>query len=57
MSEGRDPYCYPETAVLRNHYGIQDAATLAAVEADLTAVSIQPVRQERVVGGCGQSWR
>jgi cell filamentation protein len=32
-----DPYCYPGTAILRNRFDLRDAATLEALETELTS--------------------
>jgi len=45
-----DPYVYPGTDVLRNHFGIRDAAELAERDAGLTAVRMAELEQRFVPG-------
>lgn len=39
-----DPYCYSGSAVLKNKLGIKDQATLEAAEREITAVSINYIK-------------
>jgi fido (protein-threonine AMPylation protein) len=50
-----DPYVYPGTSVLRNHFGIRDAAELAQRESGLTAIRIAEL--ERRFEGNGRTQR
>jgi cell filamentation protein len=45
-----DPYVYPGTSVLRNHFGIRDAAELAERDAGLTAVRMAELERRFVPG-------
>jgi cell filamentation protein len=45
-----DPYVYPGTDVLRNHFGICDAAELAQRESGLTAVRIAQLERRFIPG-------
>jgi cell filamentation protein len=45
-----DPYVYPGTSVLRNHFGIRDAAELAEREAGLTAVRMAELERRFIPG-------
>ena len=40
---GQDPYCYPETHILRNRLGIQDDALLAQAERDLSEIAASQI--------------
>jgi len=45
-----DPYSYPGTDVLRNHFGIRDATELAQRESGLTAVRIAELERRFISG-------
>jgi cell filamentation protein len=45
-----DPYVYPGTNVLRNHFGIRDATELAEREAGLTAVRVTELERRFIPG-------
>jgi cell filamentation protein len=45
-----DPYVYPGTSVLRNHFGIRDAAELAQLEAAISAGRIAQLEREPIPG-------
>jgi fido (protein-threonine AMPylation protein) len=45
-----DPYVYPGTSVLRNHFGIRDAAELAEREAAHTAIRIAELERRFIPG-------
>jgi cell filamentation protein len=45
-----DPYVYPGTDVLRNHFGIRDATELAQRESGLTAVRIAELERRFISG-------
>jgi len=45
-----DPYVYPGTSVLRNHFGIRDAAELAQLEAAISAGRIAQLERESIPG-------
>ncbi|HEY5044665.1 MAG TPA: Fic family protein [Solirubrobacteraceae bacterium] len=45
-----DPYVYPGTSVLRNHFGIRDAAELAGLEAAISAGRIAQLEREFIPG-------
>jgi len=45
-----DPYAYPGTTVLRNHFGIRDAAELAEREAAHTAIRIAELERRFIPG-------
>jgi cell filamentation protein len=45
-----DPYVYPGTDVLRNHFGIRDAAELAQREGGLTAIRIAELERRFILG-------
>lgn len=49
MADG-DPYVYPGTNVLRNHFGIRDAAELTQRESGLTAVRIAELERRFIPG-------
>jgi cell filamentation protein len=40
---GQDPYCYPETHILRNRLGIQNDALLAQAERDLSEIAASQI--------------
>jgi cell filamentation protein len=45
-----DPYVYPGTNVLRNHFGIRDVTELAEREAGLTAVRVTELERRFIPG-------
>jgi cell filamentation protein len=45
-----DPYVYPGTNVLRNHFGIRDAAELAELEAAISAGRIAQLARRFIPG-------
>jgi cell filamentation protein len=45
-----DPYVYPGTDVLRNHFGIRDAAELAELEAAISAGRIAQLERQFIPG-------
>jgi cell filamentation protein len=45
-----DPYVYPETDVLRNRFGVRDAAELARREADATLFRLAQLHERRLPG-------
>ena len=45
-----DPYVYPGTTVLRNHFGIRDAAELAEREAAHTVIRIAELERRFIPG-------
>jgi cell filamentation protein len=45
-----DPYVYPGTSVLRNHFEIRDAAELAELEAAISAGRIAQLEREFISG-------
>jgi cell filamentation protein len=45
-----DPYCYPGTEVLRNHFGITDGVELAIVEFKRTLARLLELNERPVVG-------
>jgi cell filamentation protein len=45
-----DPYVYPGTGVLRNHFGIRNAAELTEREAGLTAVRVTELQRRFIPG-------
>jgi len=46
-----DPYVYPGTSVLRNHFGIRDATELAELEAAISAGRIAQLERRFIPGG------
>jgi len=48
MSE--DPYCYPGTNVLRNHFAIEDEEMLKATEARIAAIALFALEDEPLHG-------
>lgn len=40
---GHDPYCYPNSQVLKNKLGIQDESILENAERELSEISIQSI--------------
>lgn len=51
MSDGSDPYLYPETDVLKNVAGIRNAEQLAAFETVHAAARIYELLQAPITGG------
>lgn len=47
---GFDPYVYPGTSTLRNHFDILDPAQLRVVEGNITALKIAALDQQRLPG-------
>ena len=43
-------YCYPDTSVLKNRFGLRDAAQLKKVEADISAVRQNDLLEHPVAG-------
>jgi cell filamentation protein len=46
-----DPYVYPGTSVLRNHFGIRDATELAELEAAISVGRIAQLERRFIPGG------
>ena len=42
----RDPYCYPDTEVLRNRLGIMDDKELRVAEADYVSLNLAELAKE-----------
>ena len=49
MSE-QDPYCYPQSDVLRNLFGLQNQTDLSKAEADITLLRIGQLQRRPIAG-------